>query len=219
MENLARFFNAIKTGEIAQIETMLNVDPKLAQATDEEGVSAILTAVYYGQPGVVEVLIRRLSQLDIWEAEAVGDTKRVDELLAQDGTRLNSFSPDGYTPLGLAAFFGYQEVLEGLVARGADVNLASHNAMQVAPLHSAAAHHDPSKAYAMMETLLENGADANAIQSGGWSALHEAAGRGEIEMVRMLLRHGARKDAKNDEGTTPRTLAEEKGYSDVANLL
>ncbi len=49
-----------------------------------------------------------------------------------------------------------------------------------------------------MKLLLENGADPNARQSGGWSALHSAAQMGSLEMAQLLLAHGADVQARAD---------------------
>ena len=92
-------------------------------------------------------------QLDIWEASAVGNLERVNELLDQDASLLNAFSTDGFTALGLAAFFGNKAVLEVLLTRGADVNIAANNPMKVQALHSAFAHQDIIKAIQMAEML------------------------------------------------------------------
>ncbi|HKV10571.1 MAG TPA: ankyrin repeat domain-containing protein, partial [Thermoanaerobaculia bacterium] len=66
----------------------------------------------------------------------------------------------------------------------------------------------------MVQALLDHGADPNARQpacggDGGWTALHLAAGLDDAEVVTMLLKAGARADAKNDAGVTVYDVAGE----------
>eukprot|EP01048_Picozoa_sp_COSAG05_P028915 COSAG05_NODE_9230_length_638_cov_0.543599_1_plen_96_part_00 len=81
---------------------------------------------------------------------------------------------------------------------------------------------------AAVEALLRLGADPNATRdSGGSTALMEAALRGHAECVRLLLEAGAdatlRATGGGWEGKTALELAEQKGYkkghAEVAALL
>ncbi len=219
MDRTKEFFIAIKGGELNKVRSLLKRAPQLILSHDEQGVSAIMTAVYYGQQQIVQELLSRTGDINIWEAAATGHVDQVEKLLDADHSLLNAYSPDGFTPLALAAFFGQKTVLDSLIARGAEVNIESKNDTHVRPLHSAAAHHNPQVAKLMMETLLERGAEVNARQSGGWTALHEAASRGDVEMVRLLKRHGADKELKSEDGRTPRELAREKGHENILAIL
>jgi hypothetical protein len=55
---------------------------------------------------------------------------------------------------------------------------------------------------------LEHGADVNAVNSQGFSAVHGAANRGFDAMIRLLAEHGAKLDVKDKQGRTPMTFAE-----------
>ena len=54
----------------------------------------------------------------------MGDTRRVAELLDRDPQLLSAQSGDGFSPLGLAAFFGNGETVKLLLSRGADAREA-----------------------------------------------------------------------------------------------
>src|SRR6266567_142756 len=69
------------------------------------------------------------------------------------------------------------------------------------------------------EFLLDNKADVNAKQSGGYSALHLAADFGHKTMVELLLRHGAEVNAKENGGATPLHHAAYKGFKSVVEVL
>ena len=219
MNSILQLFEAIKVGDLSKVRSLLDSDPHLLTSRDDQGVSAILTAVYYHQPEIVAELLARGLELDIWEASATGQLSRVTALLDHDVTLLDAYSPDGFTPLGLSAFFGKIAILEILVARGADVNLPSRNPMKVRPIHSAVAHRDPVVALQMAQVLLDRGADVNVTQAGGWTPLHEAANHGNIELVRLLIHHGADKAARSDDGRSPLHMAQQGHHDAVVALL
>lgn len=53
------------------------------------------------------------------------------------------------------------------------------------------------------ERLLADGVDVNGGNKTGLNALHWAANRGQLEAVRLLLRHGASLEARSMYGGTP----------------
>ena len=67
--------------------------------------------------------------------------------------------------------------------------------------------------------LLDNGADPNAKNFIGDTALHHAASAGNIEAVKLLLAAGADSKAANDEGETPLKNAARDGHIEIAELL
>ena len=48
--------------------------------------------------------------------------------------------------------------------------------------------------------LIEKGLDVNIMQSGGWTGLHEAALLGNEEIIMLLLKNGANKMIKKNDG-------------------
>src|SRR5262245_20029465 len=112
----AAFIDAIKAGEFERVKAMVSSDPNLIDARSRTGDSAILTAVYHRQKEIVNLLVARGATLTIHEACAAGEVERAERLIADDPESINSFSPDGWTPLHLAAFFGYPKIVELLLA-------------------------------------------------------------------------------------------------------
>ncbi len=58
----------------------------------------------------------------------------------------------------------------------------------------------------MLALFIARGVDVNAGDQnsiGGWTALHIMVSDGDVERVRMLLRHGARPDIRHKESVTP----------------
>ena len=72
---------------------------------------------------------------------------------------------------------------------------------------------------ATLQRLIQQGADVNAIQSDGATALHWAAYHGDADMVRSLLEAGANPGIANRNGSTPMWLAAERGEASVLEAL
>ncbi len=207
--------DAVKKGDAAAVESLLRAIPSLAGARMTNGASAILLAIYCGRPALVDTFARFGAVLDIFEACAAGRLERVAECLKSDPASVNSFAPDGFTPLGLASFFGHPGIVEFLLNAGAQVNQASKNPTNVAPIHSAAA----SRNAAILRLLLDRGADPNARQDSGFVPLHSAAANDDRESAALLLSRGADLNAKADNGKTPADFARDRGHTDMADWL
>ncbi|HLW79952.1 MAG TPA: ankyrin repeat domain-containing protein [Terriglobia bacterium] len=207
--------DAIRAGNAARVKELLAQEPGLVNARSERGESAVLLAAYYRRQDLLAILLASGPDLNIYEAAAAGALDPVKAQLTADPSLLNSYAPDGFTPLGLAAFFGHPEIVDFLLAQGAEVNAASRNAFAVMPLHSATA----SRHLGIAQALVEHRADVNARQQGGYAPLHEAANTGNEEMTRLLATHGANPNARADDGRTPLSIAVSKGYDAVADLL
>lgn len=213
--SIADLFGAIAAGDGGRVREMLAADVSLASATNDAGVSAVLMALYSQQAAIAAILVEASPELSVWEASATGRTERVRELVSADPELAGAYAADGFYPLGLAIFFGHELTARALIELGADVNQVARNPMMVAPLHAAAA----AKQTDMACDLLELGADPNARQQAGFTALHEAARQGNFTLVDRLLAHGADVEAMADDGRKPLTFAQESGVSEVAELL
>lgn len=206
--NLESYWDAIKQGNRAEVEASLAQKPELAAARDENGLSAVLTALYYGQPEIAELFIQKGAPLNIFEASAAGQAGQVIEILSADPGLVNAFAPDGFQPLGLAAFFGHKETARVLLERGADPNTPSRNGLKVQPLNSAVAGQNLEVA----RLLLAHGADANARQGEDFAPLHGAAQNGQVEMIELLLSHGADLNVRAANQKTPLDYAQDGGH-------
>ena len=160
--------------------------------------SDLLDALYRGDRAAVDARLAESPELTVFEAAAVGDTGRVRELLDGEPSLAGRTAPDGFTALHLAAFFGHDEAAAELVRRGAHVGAVAENPLHVQPLHSAAAGGHT----AIARLLLEEGADPNARQDGGFVPIHAAAQSGNDELYDLLVAHGADQDAATDDGRT-----------------
>jgi ankyrin repeat protein len=213
---VSEIFEAIVAGDDERARALAEADPAAVHSRNEEGTSALLLARYYGRVDLVEELAARAPELDVFEAAALGRLERVQELVAADGGLAGAFAPDGFHPLGLAAFFNHPEVVRFLLERGADVDAVARNArVQTTALQAAAASGDVASA----RLLLDAGADVNAAQPGGFRPLHSAAANGSDELAGLLLERGADRAARTDAGATAADLARDAGHAALAAKL
>lgn len=72
---------------------------------------------------------------------------------------------------------------------------------------------------AAASALIAQGADVNARNNYGWTALSHAARSKNAELVRLLLEHGADANARDESGWTPLMRAAMKGNVEAAQAL
>lgn len=208
-----RAFEAIRAGNAETLRELLGADPALAKSRDETGLSPLMQACYRKRPDLIGLLRATGLDLDFFEAAAIGDRERVASRLAEAPNIVREYSPDGFTALHLAAFFGHEPVVSLLLEHGADADAVSKNGSELRPNHSAAADR------ASVQRLLDHGADVNARQRGGFTALHAAAAAGDIGLIDTLVARGADPGLASDDGKDATAMADERGRTEAARLL
>ena len=145
--------------------------------------------------------------ISIRDAVKEGNIEAVKQHIAA-GTDVNaSHSFNGFdvgTPLHLAASAGRKEIVELLIAAGANVNAMTED--RWTPLGNAA-----NKEIA--ELLIANGADVNTKGARGRTLLHSTANK---EIAELLIANGADVNAKDMDSFTPLHFASTK---EIAELL
>jgi ankyrin repeat protein len=214
------FVKLIQTGATSEIASAVEADPTLVEFRDLQGVSALLWSVYAGQPMVRDYLLAQLAArgilLDVFEAAAVGDVLRIEDILTADPGASHAFSGDGWTALHLGAGFGTPEAADMLLQHGAQVDAISRNAQRNQPLHAAVAL---SRNAETIRLLLAHGADPNATQVGGFTPLFSAATANRRDLAAMLIENGARAHHRCDLEKTAADFARERGHADLADWL
>jgi len=208
-------FESVRNGDLAALRSLLAAEPALAEARDENGVSLLLTALYQRQQEALDALVAARSSFDLFEAAALGRTADVRALLDTDAAQVRATSADGFSALHLSAFFGRAETAAALIERGADVDACATNGSELKPINSAAAggHRE------LVELLLDHGAEIEARQRGGFTALHSAAAGGNGELAALLVERGANVGARGDDGKTPADIASDRGHAALLDLL
>ena len=203
MTDAERFIAAVQAGRVDEVRTLLDGDVTLLRLTGPDGASAALTALYAGHARLADELAARAGELSVFEAAAFDDIERLAELIRADPGLVEAWSPDGWQPLHLAAFFGRTEAARLLLDADAPVAEPSRNPLSVQPLHSATAGRHAE----LVWLLIASDAPVDARQSGGWTPLHSAAANADLESIKALRAVGADPQAVNDEGRTPVDLA------------
>lgn len=205
----------IASADLDKLNDLLQQNPALAKTKTTQQVSPLMLSCYYKKPDVAALLLKYVDEISLFEASAVGKFDVVAHLLYTNPEAVNEYAEDGFTPLGLACYFGQFEVARYLVLKGADVNLPSNNGFHVFPIHSAAAGNYTE----IVRMLVANGANVNVKQQAGATPLHSAAQNGNLEMLILLLENGAETEARMEGGKLPADLAREKGFTEIAEIL
>ena len=175
-------------------------------------VSGAMQALYEGDRERAEQLLPAEDELDVFHAAAFGREARLGDLLAGEPELARASSPDGFTPLHLAAFTDEAGAARLLLGADADPEAVSENEqIRARPLNTAAF----ARAHAVARVLLEAGVDPNGTGEAGYTPLHAAAQHGDPEMAQLLLDHGADPYSLTEDGRSPSDLAE----GGVAELL
>uniref|UniRef100_A0AAY4D3A9 Ion transport domain-containing protein n=1 Tax=Denticeps clupeoides TaxID=299321 RepID=A0AAY4D3A9_9TELE len=115
------------------------------------------------------------------------------------GAHVDATTKDSLTALHVAAQHCKPLVVQMLLGFGARVQLSGGKAQET-PLHIAARVKEGEK---VAEMLLKSGADVNAEQENGETAMHVAARHGNLQMLRVLIEEGGDVTWKSKAGENP----------------
>ncbi len=207
---------AAKANDAAKARAILARNPYIARMKTPNG-TLLLTAKFYGAEDALSALLEHVQEdrLDLYEAATLGRAARLKTILGQSRLRVNEAGPEGFTPLGLAAFFGHADAVKVLLEHGAAVNDKDRSRFGNTALDAAVAANSAD----VVRILLAAGADPNVRDSADYTPLHKAAANGNGDIVRMLLEHGADATAARKGGGTPAEEALAKGHPEVAALV
>jgi ankyrin repeat protein len=212
-------FRAAFLGDRQRVAEALAADPALLQAEDPHDTIYFMPLLAFPVAG------RQAGVLDF---------------LLREGAPVAQYSGG---LLGLAAGTARMDLIEQLVAHGADVRavdsglfgrvsdlsilryLLGHGASATDPGKSGlpplifVARGDKGEHPAKVRLLLEHGASVNACSPQGRTALHYAAAAGFTRVVEVLLDHGADVSATDRQGATALSMARAAGKTATVALL
>ncbi len=214
--------------DVEKLRKQIQLNPKIPNLRNEEGITLLHQAALTGNPGTVELLIENgadVNAASTWgktplhEAARRGPSKSAEavaiaELLIKNKADPNALAKLDGTPLHCAALFNNVKMIELLIQNGAMPD-APDGDMKKRPLHIAA--HEGF--VPIGEALLKGGANVNAADFMGETALHKAIQRNRAEFVEFLIKNGADVNAKGQSTATPLSLALEKGFTNIAEML
>ncbi|QBA65184.1 ankyrin repeat domain-containing protein [Muriicola soli] len=125
------FFNAIRTGDLNKIKSLVKQHPELLTVKDKRGSTPLILGAYYNHQDVVEYLLQKGVNVD--EKDGTGNTalmgvcfkgyKDIAELLMKAGADVNTTNAMGSSCLIFAVTFNQLEIAQLLVKHGADIHV------------------------------------------------------------------------------------------------
>lgn len=131
-------------------------------------------------------------------------------LIDWERTQIDARNAYDETPMMMAALKGHTELVQRLLARGADVNKPGWTALH----YAATGGHN-----AILRLLLESHAYIDAASPNGTTPLMMAAQYGTPSAVKLLLEEGADPTLVNDVGWTAHDFAMRSPHKDSAALI
>lgn len=215
-DNSTRFFTAALKGDVTTLNAMIAAGQSV-DVRDNSGKTALMRAAEGGHMEAAKVLIAAGADVSasvsdedsirygcnpvIFAAES-GNAELV-ELLVDAGASAKCKAADGSSPLSFAVQHRCAHMVDVLLKAG----MPLPKDILVLSLWSGA------KEVTLM--LIAAGANMNACDDLGQSLVHRAAEKGEIEILRALLRAKPKLNAKFN-GSTPLLIAIERGKADCA---
>lgn len=210
--------SAVRASRDDLVEVMVSRTKNLDHKDRETGASALHNAIRAGEALMVKTLVaagadvnmpNRYGVTPLHLCAAIGDLESM--RLVRENHALASL-PDtyGFTAMHAASRAGHTLVLEQLLQWGMDVNVK--DSFGNTPLHRCA---DAGTA----QFLIDSGANVNALNRNGESALHRAALRGDAQLVRLLLANGLDVNAQTKSGAAALHGAAVSGSADAGGVL
>ena len=142
MSGVTELIDAVRAGDVRTVQRLLGGQPALASSRDTDGTSVVLLAYTNGHRRVLDALLAAGSDLDVFDAAALGHVNQLEILLGLDPSLAGSEDAAGTTPLHLAARYGHAAAARRLLDAGADPSARSATGETAADLARAAGHAD-----------------------------------------------------------------------------
>jgi ankyrin repeat protein len=200
---------AARTGNLPAVRALIARGARVNEVEPSHGQTALMWAVAERHPDVVAALLEhkadvrarsRARRRTVQTGNRYGDQRSV--------TNVSETDVGGFTPILFAARAGDVASARHLLAAGAAIEDAAPNG--ATPLVVAAhSGHGPLGIF-----LLERGADSRAAQA-GYTALHAAVLRGELDLVKALLARGADPNRPLEKGTPSRYYSKDYAFGEA----
>lgn len=188
-QKLTALMAAVKNGHTEIVDLLLQAGANL-YADNEQGDTALSYAVESGQVGMVQRLY-------------------------ESGASLQPMGRFGLSPLMHACSDKSIEAAKFLLSLRVNVNEKAHTGI-TALMRCVNEIGDNRK---MASFLIKAGADVNAVDKDGRTALMDAAWYGDLEMVKLLVEHGADIELEAENGDYAILCAEKQQHAHVVEFL
>lgn len=189
-----------------------------------DGMTPLMIALLHKNLAIASWLLKNKADLypsdnNGWAAlryaALAGNTAIIEQMLRFGDANPNKHDNNYVTPLMTAARHGTLEAVKMLIGYGAEIS--SGDDKERTPLIYAA-----TASRQMLNLLLLRGADINAKDQDGWTALHYAVLYENINNVKLLIQKGAEVNVATNDGEYPLHIATRNATREsyeIANLL
>jgi ankyrin repeat protein len=199
---------AAAAGNLERARSLVEQDGTLAAGSNMFGSTPLHAAYFGGHDAIVALLLANGAPMDGFRFAELDKVDDLRALLDREPEFATTFNAGGQTPLHGACYWGSVQTAALLIERGADVRAQSRDGfLDIHPLGSAVATPDiPNPAQSednvlrLADLLLDAGADVNAQRKDGMTALHTAAYRGLLRVIRRLVERGADPNIRSHPG-------------------
>jgi ankyrin repeat protein len=209
-------------GDIVEQLLSLGYDPE--GKAGERQQTALHFAAFEGSESALIALLK--AKVDVNPVDTCGQTPLLEAaesnhprsvmLLLEAGADVNVHGWNGVTALHRAAKHGDLNIAKELLRRGAEVDpICTEGWGFRTPLHVAAEQNSCK----VLELLINNGANIERPGPDGYNALLLTCSNGFPACLELLLKAGARTDARNDKKETCFHLAADNGCSAILETL
>ncbi|MDP6721685.1 MAG: ankyrin repeat domain-containing protein, partial [Pirellulaceae bacterium] len=205
---------AARAGNFDVADVLLRFDSDI-NGRSNSGATALIEACHggpwkpHGDEEIIQLLLNKNAQVDLFTAAAMGRTDLIESLLDQDAILIDNLNDEGETALSVAAQNNHFAAVKVLVRRGADVNRS--DAVGMAALHRTSQQCSDE----LIQYLIDHGADAHLccyVACGDETGTHKALARNpdavaeisyefnavgyaihswQLGTLRILLQHGS----------------------------
>ncbi|TMW66639.1 hypothetical protein Poli38472_014615 [Pythium oligandrum] len=218
---------AAAMGESKCAQWLVNAGANVDHA-DFTGSTPLQVAAYKGFDAIVELLLVAKARLDVQDlggftplhSAVSGGHFTTTKLLVERGAALEARSVKGYTPLLQAAEHGNLQIVQYLASCEASIDVESHHGLT--PLSAACGTDGGELTCFLLLVAAKRGTvrTLNAQDRSGLTALHKAAGKGDLGAVQMLAGFSVNLLHVTDEyGRTPLHIALLDCQEEVARFL
>ena len=210
--------NAAKDGNVEAIQRILDSGADVNERTTE-GKRALMMAASEGHADAVQLLIKHGADVDAVDSHnttalivaATGGYDDAVALLLENGANPLARDDSGGSPLVNAIYFGHSQTVRLLLDKAPPLD--KQDGEELLLLASGLGHTE------VVAALLDHGVDVNGRGLKQRTALMAAAAFNQPEVARLLLKRGADPAARDEDGESPLSVAEDKGNEEIIGLL
>lgn len=187
------FFNSIESGDIIKVRELISQGADI-NAVNEDGWSALHIAVRANNAAILKELLqnKKINMNPVLPADTIlidGDSK---------------WYADGQTPILLASYYGYSDLVSMLLNYGADIT-AKDTIDDAMAIHIASARGYADTAAVILDFASLKASSIDIVNIGdntGTSPLMWAAMNNQVSAIAVLLRYNADINLQDDDGWT-----------------